>query len=47
MEARWRCRIIGMADQVSGKDSGVKPWWRECGTTGMNKAAEDMWDGNR
>ena len=47
MELRWRCRIIGMADKVSGEDSVRRAWWRRCRTTGMDMAAEEMWDGNR
>ena len=47
MEARWRYSIIGMADKVSGEDSGGKSWWWICGTTGMDMAVEEMWDGNR
>ena len=47
MEARWRCRIIGMSEKVSGKDSSGIAWWRTCGTTGIDTAAEEVWDGNR
>ena len=47
MEARWRCGIMGMEDKVSDKDIGGRAWWRRCGKTGMDTAAEDMWDGNR
>ena len=47
MEERWRCRIIGMEDKVGGEYSGVRAWWRRCGTAGMDTAAEEMWDGNR
>ena len=32
--------------EVSDDDRGGRAWWWRCGTTGMNKVAEDMWDGN-
>ena len=47
MEARWRFRIIGMAYKVGGEYGIGRAWWRRCGTTGMNMAAEEIWDGNR
>ena len=47
MEARQRCRIMGMADRVNSDDSGRKSWWRRCGTTDMDTAAEEMRDCNR
>ena len=47
MEARWRFRIIGIADKVISEDCGGQAWWCRCGTTGMNTAAEEMWDRNR
>ena len=47
MDVRWRCRIIGMVDKVSSKDSGGRAWWRRCGATGMDTAAEEIWYGNR
>ena len=37
---------MGMADKVSGEDIRGREWWRRCGTTGMDTAAEEMWDGN-
>ena len=44
----YRCsRIMGMAEKISGEDSGgrlqLRIWW----TTGMDTAVEDIWDGNR
>ena len=39
--------IMGMADKVSGEDSGERVWWQRCGTTWMDTAAEDMRDSNR
>ena len=47
MEARWRCRIIGMSDKAGGEDSGGQAQWRKYGKTGMDTVAEDIWDGNR
>ena len=47
MEARWRCGIIGMTDKVRGEYSGWLAWCWRCGTTGMDTATEEMWDGNR
>ena len=47
MEARWRCGIMGMADKVSGEDSGGRARWHKIRTTGMDMAAEEMRDGNR
>ena len=47
MEARWRCGIMGMADKVSGEESGGRERWRRCGAIGIDKAAEEMRDGNR
>ena len=41
-----RSRIIGMADKVSGEYSGRQAWWRISGTTWMDTAMEEMWDGN-
>ena len=46
MEARWRFRIIGMADKVSGEDSGGRAQWRILGKTGIDTATEEIWDGN-
>ena len=43
----WRCKIIGMADKVSGEDSGDQEWLRRCETIGMDTSADEMWDGNR
>ena len=43
MEVRLRCRIIGMIDKVSVKDSGGKSWWHRCGTIGIDKEVEEMW----
>ena len=47
MEVRWRCGIMVMTDKVSGKDRGRQAQWRRCGTTGMDKAVEEMRDSNR
>ena len=47
MEVMWRFSMIGMADKVIGEDRGGRAWWRRCGTTGMDMAAEEMRDGNR
>ena len=47
MEARCRCRIIGIADKVSGEYSGRRAWWRRFRTTVIDMAAEEIWDGNR
>ena len=47
MEARWRCRIMGMSEKFSSEDSGRQKWWRRCRTTGMDTTAEDMREGNR
>ena len=44
----YRCsRIMGMADKISGEDSGRQAWWRRCGTTGMDTGVEEMQDVNR
>ena len=37
---------MGMADKVSGKDSGGIARWRRCGTIGIDTAAEEMRDVN-
>ena len=47
MEARLRCGLTRMANKVSGKDRGRQALWRRCGTTGMDKEAEKLRDGNR
>ena len=47
METRWRFRIIGTEEKVSGKDSGRRERRMICGTTDIDTAAEDMQDGNR
>ena len=47
MEERQRCRIMGTEYKVSGEDSGGQAWWRRCGTTGIDTAAEEMRDVNR
>ena len=39
--------IMGMADKVSGKDSGGRAWLQRCGTTDMDTTVEEMQDGNR
>ena len=39
--------IMGMADNISGEDSGGRAQWRSCGTTEMDVAVEEMRDGNR
>ena len=44
MEVRWRCSIIGMADKVGSEDSGGLARCQRCGTTGMDTAADEMWD---
>ena len=46
MEAQWRCGTMGMADKVSGEDSGRRAWWKISRTTGMDTEAEKMMDGN-
>ena len=38
---------VGMEDKVSGADSSGRARWRRFRTTGMDTAAEEMWDGNR
>ena len=40
-------REVGMEEKVSGEDSGGRAKWRRCRITGMDTAAEEMWDGNR
>ena len=47
MEARWRCGIIRMADEVRSEDSGGRARWQRYGTKGMNRVVEKMWDSNR
>ena len=47
MEARRRCRIMGVVDKVVVEDSDGRSRWRRCRTTGMDTAAEEMWEGNR
>ena len=47
MEAQWICRIIGIEDKATSEDSVGRARWQICGTTGMNTATEEMWDGNR
>ena len=47
MEARWRGRIIGMADKVSGEDRNIRACWCRYRTSMMDKTKEEMWDGNR
>ena len=47
MEARWRCRIIGMAYNVRGEDSGGRAWWKRCRTTRMDMEVEEIRYGNR
>ena len=42
MEERQRCRIMGTEYKISGEDSGGQAWWRRCGTTGIDTAAEEM-----
>ena len=39
-------REVGMADKVSGKGISRKAQWRIYRTTGMDTAAEEMWEGN-
>ena len=39
--------IMGLADKISGEDSGGRAHWRICGTTGMYMVVEEMWDSNR
>ena len=46
MEMRWRCTIIEMVDNGSGKDNGRKAWWRRSGTVRMDMAVEEMCDSN-
>ena len=38
---------VGMVDKVSSEDSGGSARWQRCRTTGMDTAAEEMWNGNR
>ena len=38
---------MGMADKISGKDSGGRARWRICGTTGMYTTVEEIREGNR
>ena len=38
---------VGTEDKVSSEDSGERTRWRRFRTTGMDTAAEEMWDGNR
>ena len=40
-------REVGMTDKVSGEYSSGQARWRRYRTTGMDTAAEEMWDGNR
>ena len=47
MEAGWRFRIIRMAEKVNGEDSCGQARCRICVETGMDTAAEEMWDSNR
>ena len=47
LRAYCRSGIMGMADNVSGEDSGGQTRWRRCGTIGMDTEAENMRDGNR
>ena len=46
MEARRRYGITGMAEKVSGKDSGGKSRWWRCGKIGIDTAAEEIQDSN-
>ena len=46
-EERLRCGIMGMTDKVSGEDGGGWAGWQRCEKIGMDKAAEEMRDGNR
>ena len=38
--------IMGVAKKVIDEDIGGQACWRRCGTTGMDRAAESMRDGN-
>ena len=38
---------VGMAEKVIGEDSGRRERRRRFRITGMDTAAEEMWDGNR
>ena len=46
LRAYCRSRIMGMADKVSGEDSGGLAWWQRCGTIWIDTAAEEMRDVN-
>ena len=46
MDARWRYGIMGMADKVSGKDSGGRAWWRICVATWMDTVVDEKQDVN-
>ena len=47
MEMWWRIRIMGMTGKVSGEYIGGRALWSIYRKTGMDMAAEDMWDRNR
>ena len=38
--------IMGMAEKISSEDIGGQARWRRCGTTDMDTAVEEIWDGN-
>ena len=38
---------LGMAEKVSGEDSGGQALWMRCRKIGIDTTAEEMWDGNR
>ena len=39
-------REVGMTDKVGGEDSGGRARWQRFRTTGIDTAAEEMWDRN-
>ena len=47
LRAYRRSGITVMEDKVNGEDSGGQVRWRRCGTTGIDKAVEEMLDGKR
>ena len=40
-------REVRIAEKVSGEERGGMARWWICRTTGIDTAAEDMWDGNK
>ena len=47
MRAYICSEIMGMADKISGEDSGRQAWWQRYGITGMDTAVQIILDGNR